>query len=255
MAGPGVYIHRAAAADAGLPADAAALHAWVGSVLASERSTELKHDGRSRLARVDHDTGAWVVKRVDQPQPVLATYHAVRMTPAWREHRAAERLHAAGVRIVRPVALVHHRRGQTTIMPFVEAHALQHQIESLADADARLRIAVAVGRAAGRITAAGLINRDHKPMNLLIDPACREQGEDPVLIDVLLRRRSDRRVAQMFNTLIRAALRTGNVSVRERMACLRAAIAQDPTLSPGGRAAALARRIAAVYIPADQWPT
>ncbi|MFA7236344.1 MAG: hypothetical protein WC058_05725 [Phycisphaeraceae bacterium] len=212
---------------------------------------ELKRDKQGVVTLHVIDGQRWVVKRESRWPMVMRLRHLLRCSSAWRQWRGAERLRNIGVRINEPVALVHEGRGkQALVLPFVDGVNLHEWLAKPPPevaAEARLRVAWAIGSQMGRITGAGWINRDHKPTNLMIDAACEQRGEQPVLIDLAgIRRRGQFIVPagalEMFHVMMRAARRAGPVSLREQLTLLRAAMAEDPTL--GRNAAAVARTIA-----------
>jgi tRNA A-37 threonylcarbamoyl transferase component Bud32 len=215
---------------------------------------ELKRDKQGVVTLHVIDGRRWVVKRETRSGMAMRLRHLLRCSAAWRQWRGAERLRNIGVRINEPVALVHEGGGtQTLVLPFVDGVNLHEWLAKPPPevaAEARLRVARAIGSQMGRVTGAGWINRDHKPTNLMIDPACEQRGEQPVLIDLAGIRRRPRRgqfigpakALEMFHVMMRAAKRAGPVSLREQLTLLHAAMAEDPTL--GRNAAGAARTIA-----------
>jgi tRNA A-37 threonylcarbamoyl transferase component Bud32 len=121
------------------------------------------------------------------------------------------------------------RGRQMLIMPFIEGPTLQQFIGEVDDRAARLRVAEAVGRQLCHMLYAGLVNRDHKTSNLIVDEACRLRGEQPVLIDPAgLRRATPERVARMFARLLETAIKAGPISKREMLSVLRSAFPGRP---------------------------
>lgn len=224
------------------------LAAMVRAVADGNAETErtFKQDRRSTVRLVRHGDDRCVVKTYHLSRVVSMMYGLLGMNTAQRERRAAERLHAIGIRTLLPVLVP---GSETLLYPYVEAPTLQDAIGQIEDADTRLRVACATGGQLGRLTAAGYINRDHKPTNLLVDAACREQNQQPVLIDPLgLRqrpagKRGRNRTLEMCHIMLRASARAGAVSTREKVAFLRSAIAADPSLADGRSAATVAREI------------
>ena len=254
-----------------------ALAALLHAVATGEASVEhtYKEDRRSRVQCRRYEGRSWVVKTYRGSPLRMWCKHRMRQSTAWREWTAAKWLRAAGIRVIQPIALVHRgppwRCEQALLMPHVEAPNLaqylrnappeewhgaggwhgQAESAELARADPavahpnplihhrrqRALVAAALGRQIGRLTAAGLINRDHKASNLLIDARCLA-GEQPILIDPAgLRRRpwwggqGGRRVWRMLALLRKTAREAGPVSPREQLRCLRAALQADPTLA------------------------
>ena len=208
-----------------------------------------KDDRRSRVWLVSYEGRAWVVKgyRVAGWQTWL--YHRVRRTPGWREWMGARRLAIAGCRVNEPLALV-HRRGvlgcrQWLVFPYVEGHSLYHWLGGGDGEDCggrraygvRRRVAGAVGRLIGQMIVAGVINRDLKPSNLIIDMTCERDGEMPVMIDLagLRRRCGEGSVYQMLARFYKSMKEPGGVTDREALVCLRAVLAKDSTLAQGHR--------------------
>lgn len=172
----------------------------------------------------------WITKTYHLPPAKGFALSLVRASPAWRELRAFARLRRAGLRLPEPIALVGDGRAgrQWLVMPCVNAPALDEVIaDPKLEPATRRRIARAVGEQVGRLLRAGLVNRDHKASNLLIDTRCRDLGEPPILIDPLGVRRRDPirvgRVHRMFARLLETAVKAGGVSKREVAIVLRAA--------------------------------
>lgn len=203
-----------------------------------------KDDERSRVDRVCHDGERYIVKHYRMSSGKTWLYHCCRLTPAWREHHAARRLAALGFRVAHP-CVVAHRGGplaarQVLVNQYIEGPMLDQLIREQPTTDpAELeRLAAAAGGQIGRLTAAGLINRDHKPTNLIVDAACRTEGAEPVLIDLVgLRGRRAGRLERMLVNFLRAVYKSGGFSDAQWQACWSAAIAADPSL--GSDAASL----------------
>ena len=194
-----------------------------------------KDDRRSRVVRVTIDGRAWVVKQYRGPVWKRWLEQLLRRTPAWREWRYGEKLRVSGVRAIQPLALVHTRTGQALITPFIDAPSLHHWLKQSPAAGSRLALARVIGEQIGRIIAAGLINRDHKASNLLIDAACERGDAEPILIDParLKRRRGDATVWLMIARLWRSARLAGPCSSRECLAVVRHVLRTNPTLLAG----------------------
>lgn len=221
----------------------------------------LKQDRRSTVRLVDDpadhpaDRGGeggsprqWVVKTYHLHAVRRAAAARLRQSPAWREFRAFGRLREAGLRVPPCVALVGRPDGdEALVMPYIDAEDLEAFIAGSDDPLARARVARAVGAQAGALLRAGLVNRDHKVSNLLIDASCRESGEPPIIIDPLGLRRRDPvrrgRVDRMWARLLETAVKAGPVSKREIVAAWRAG-------HPGagrGELVRQRRRIASAY--------
>ncbi len=205
-----------------------------------------KDDSRSRVCVVQGHGRAWVVKRYRLPRWKTWAYHVFRLTPAWREWLGSHRLALAGCCVSRPLALVHQRghrsTGQTLILSLAPGQSLYHVLadskpptnRSNADRRLRRRIAQAIGQQIGKMTAAGIINRDLKPSNWVIDSAGGDAGDpQAVMIDPagLRRRRGDQQVYAMLAGFLCATQEPGGVTLREAVACLKAVLQADPSIA------------------------
>jgi tRNA A-37 threonylcarbamoyl transferase component Bud32 len=207
----------------------------------------LKHDERSRVELVDAGGRQWVCKRLFMGALLGRLYHRLRCSPAWREWKGARRLRVLGRRVNSPAVLVHDGRkggrAQMLVLPYVEGRTLDAWIGDAPPAAQRPprvqrahhELAATVGRQIGRLVAAGVVNRDHKPTNLVIDDACLAGEAEPVIIDPagVRRRRNDEQVFRMLAVLMRSAQRVGQITPREALRCLRAVLANDPSLGKG----------------------
>lgn len=207
----------------------------------------LKSDRRSQVHRFDAADRRWVAKRYRVREPVARLYRRLRVSPPWREWKGAARLRRIGVRAVEPLMVIDDDQkpgaSGVIVLPYTEGQTLHDLILDTANRTTeeaprvqRERIARSLGRQLGRITAAGWVNRDHKPGNLIVDARCRE-GDEPVVIDPCgLRRRSARYVDRMLATLVATIIRIDRLETREALACLNAMCQADPTLAPDRRA-------------------
>lgn len=206
-----------------------------------------KADRRSIVQRFTYGGRRWVVKEYRGGSLKRWVYHQARRSTAWREWAAANRLDRIGIRTVRPLALL-HRGGpwgctQTLLLPHVQGVTLQQYLRddtppdrwSEEDRRRRRRVAETVGRQVGLLIAAGIVNRDHKTGNLLIDDRCIHEAAQPVLIDPagLRRRRNDPHVWRMLARLLSTATEAGPVTPRECLVCLREALRTDSALAAG----------------------
>ena len=98
------------------------------------------------------------------------------------------------------------------------------------------------------MTAKGLVIRDHKPGNLVVDEACHLGEQTPVIIDqsAVRRRRGDHQVYHMLGTLLRTIGRVGPVTARQGLACLKAMRASDSSFAPDVSLSVVARRVLAL---------
>ncbi|MCC6579305.1 MAG: hypothetical protein IT440_02605 [Phycisphaeraceae bacterium] len=223
------------------PMDLQALTRLLGD--AGCRQRVLKQDGRNQVTLYAVEGRPWVVKQEIRETWRMALYHRLHCSQAWRQWRGARRLDQAGIRINRPAALVHRGRGvQWLVLPFVPWMTLRDwALKTKSDDPRRRCVAQSVGDQAGRITAAGWINRDHKATNLMIHPGCEKQREQPEMIDLagIRRRSSHRKVRRMFDVLLRTCRADGLFSGAECGLMLEAAIHADASLAPILRANAL----------------
>ena len=195
----------------------------------------LKSGATSRvwLHRLEGQAGrGWVVKRYGVTGVMLWVYRLMRCSRGWREWRGARRLAQAGVRCSMPLALVCDGGGEALILPYIEGLDLARW-HAAADELQRRRVAVRIGEQIGRMTAAGIINRDHKAANLIVDAACAAGDAPPVIIDPagLRRRRSDRQIYRMLALLYETASRLRPVPPRIAFRCLEEALRADPSIA------------------------
>lgn len=206
----------------------------------------LKSDRRSQVHRFDAAERTWVAKRYRMNAAVARLYRCLKVTPEWREWRGAIHLRKIGVRVAEPFMIIHDneqpKAGGLIVLPYTPGRTLHELIIEQTEHDPEIRrtqrqqIARTLGRQMGRITAAGWVNRDHKPGNLIVDQRC-GAGEEPVIIDPCgLRRRSARYVDRMLATLVATVIRIDRLDTREALICLNAMCRTDPTLAPARRA-------------------
>ncbi|MEE9212636.1 MAG: hypothetical protein V3U29_08285 [Phycisphaeraceae bacterium] len=245
--------------------DRAALVPFLERLLTAESTPiqTLKDDpNRSVVRHVAVDGRHYVIKRYRVPRWKTWLLYRLRQSPTWREWYGALRLVRAHRRVSAPLAIVHQpargREAQVLILPYIEGRALERMIQDGAAnhpwresyRHKRLDLARIVGTQIGRLLTAGIVNRDHKLSNLIMDRACQEHGDEPVIIDPLglRRRRSDRQVYRMLVMLLRTSERAGPVTTRECMTCLKAVLKTDPSLArhEPRRLRAVARHILAM---------
>lgn len=215
-------------------------------LLAASRSPAaavLKRDDRSEVVRVEHGGRAWVVKRYRLPRVKQIIQQVFGQSPAWREVRGAAMLARHGIAVGVPVALARlsRGRGEALVLQWVSGITLGEALGRDLPHEWRWKLAAALGRQAGRITAGGLVNRDHKPANIIVNPDADplHSGGEPVMIDPLgIRRRkrgSDEAIWRMLELLGRCLRETGRVAPREVVTFIRAMLEADPSLAVGQR--------------------
>ncbi len=235
------------ARDTGLAGSQERISEAIASLIQSRNAVQtiFKDDDRSRVWVSSHADRRWVVKRYRAPAWKTRLYHLFRRTPAWQEWCGTRRLAHAGVRVSMPLALVHESGlsncVQTLILPYVEGESLYHWLVDSSDSRlevptcrARQIVARMIGRQIGAMTTAGIINRDLKPSNLIIDSPC-EQGEtQPCMIDPAgLRRRrpGEAHVCRMLTNFLQATQEPGGVTTREGLICLKELLDADPSIA------------------------
>lgn len=210
-----------------------------------------KDDARSLVLWFERSGRRWLIKRYRGKPLRMWIGHLLGRSVAWRECAASIQLAADGLRVSEPVALMHAggpmRCTQTLVMPYVEGTSLYHVIhgapplDQLTPAERRRRrqIAQSVGHQIGLLTAAGWINRDHKPSNLIIDDAAHGPDRQPLLIDPagISRRRNEQQICRMIANLNDCAHLAGLFTNREALACLRQVLRTDRSISIGMREA------------------
>lgn len=195
---------------------------WLGEVAACafDQSQPLKVDRKSQVYRVDACERQWVIKRYVRPAWRNGLEHWLRRSRAWREWQAGRLLTQHHIRCNPALLLIHPGRrdpgAQYLVFQYqpgltldhlldhdwlctrsnrpgeVNAQEVEQAIKAARDVgidlplslQARKTIAAAIGSQLGRMGRLGLINRDPKPGNLLIDRVVIGEGEEPVLLDV-----------------------------------------------------------------------
>jgi hypothetical protein len=143
----------------------------------AERAEWLKQDERSTVLAGDSAAGPVVVKSllVDRPKDLLS--RALGVTRLMRQWRGAEVLALRGFVVARPLVLWRGRddAGRVVESLAMERHAGKTVLRHLADGDLSAEMEAAVARRIGedvaRLARLGLVNRDHKPSNLLLHPS------------------------------------------------------------------------------------
>ena len=250
---------------AGLPAEPTRL-AELLTILATgqQKVTEaLKDDHRSQVQRIELAGGLYVWK-LFSGSPLrrwtCRVRHWFRLSPAWVQWRGAAKLAQAGVRTAEPLALIQSRRlgpgSYGLLMPSIKgpnAHwylkqGIQIDESNGLTAPRTTLLAQSIGRQIGQMTAQGLVNRDHKPGNLLVDEVCHRGEQTPVIIDqsAIRRRCGDHQVYRMLGTLLRTAGRVEPVPAKQGLACLKAMRASDPSFGSDVSLSEVARRVLAL---------
>ena len=244
------------------PTNAADLHDLIDfAVQPANWHDKLKDDARSTVVRLDFAGQTWVVKQTHAPPGrrwLHRLYSIFHLSPASREIGGAALLTDAGLRVNVPRAQIFlGDRSELLLFPFIPGPTLDRFLAGAPSVNQwtmqyrrqRLQLAAAIGNQIGRIAATGLTNRDHKPTNLIIDPVCRHDGAEPLIIDTsaIRQRTRDLHVLNMIAVMWRSAARVGPTTSRERFACVKAAVEADPSLmkkrgDTRRRARAVARR-------------
>lgn len=219
---------------------------------ASSPAQVYKDDARSRVVRVVVEGQAWIVKSHRRPPWQMRVYRRLRITPGWKEWKSARRLTGTGVRFNAPAAIVWTGPTEYLVSLYVEGEPLYGRLywsAPLAGLPAEARrdrrsLARSIGMQIGALTAAGLINRDHKPSNLIVDAAC-DSGDQPVLIDLpgVRPMRSKEQVTRMIVNLYISTEATWNIALSECVACLNGVIAADPRIAEGNTISAKRRAL------------
>ncbi len=245
------WVNVGVASTCGLITDRVELQSLLNDVMDTYNAggaKEYKSDARSTVRVVTAGERYWVVKRYHMFPLKAGVYHFFGLTPAWREWRGGLQLAKIGMRCNPAIALIHRdytpQCRQTLVFPMVDGldlarHNVTYGDPATWDKDViaeRLRIARGVGRQTGKLARAGMINRDHKAYNLIVDKKARTEGAGPVVIDPcgLRRFRFGTRGETQLSKLLRLLLRTtmeaapeinkeeGVVTLRERATFLKA---------------------------------
>lgn len=171
-----VWVRRIAAGVAAEP-----IRAAIASPGVLDRAHVLKREGRSGVWRLTLAGRDVVLKaQVDRggPARVWGLLDAIRgasgRTRLDRHWRGAERLLAAGIPTAAPLALLRARLGgQAATLLVTDAVDGDDLLNALPAADRahQTALAQAAGALVARLWMTGILNRDHKPSNLLV--ACR----------------------------------------------------------------------------------
>jgi hypothetical protein len=137
-------------------------------------ATVLKHDERSTVLTGESSAGPVVVKSLllDRPKDVLSRMFSV--TRFVRQWGGAELLARHGFAVATPLALWRGRDEQGRLVESLAMERLSGKtvLRHLADRDLprdeQFALARELGSQAARLALAGLVNRDHKPSNLIV---------------------------------------------------------------------------------------
>lgn len=201
----------------------------------------IKQADKSRVMYHQSKRGKWVVKQYKLEALKHKVYEIGKRTPAWREWRGAHTLQKLGVRVLSPLALVDHPKGydtgwsQTLVLPFVEGPTLADAIaepDTLMKGVNRSKLAHAIGQQLGRMTRGGIINRDHKARNLMLDTQCLQTSCAPLVIDPAGLRRSvtRRKLSYMLGLLRMTCREHGVVRRTEEMRVINGFLNENNTL-------------------------
>lgn len=193
----------------------------------------LKRDQREWVIAGDTPSGAVVVKSMVLDRPLDALKRWLGITRLMRQWRGAEILGRHGFVVARPLALW---RGRDERGRLVESLAmerlpgktvLRHLHDRDLAPDDESAVARQIGKDIARLARLGLVNRDHKPSNLLVQPVAGARGSVVAIIDTVAIRRSRPRAAlvHMLFELIVEPIGCGiSVPLRLRLWVLRAAV-------------------------------
>ncbi len=207
-----------------------------------------KQEAGGSVWRMEMQGRPWVVKSL--PGGVkTAAYELFRLSEGRRLWRGSAKLGKSGVRCIRPVLLAGRGicsvGGQWLVMPFQSGTTLADRLAGAGASDTwsprfrqvRLAIARRLGDQAGRLVAAGIVNRDHKPSNLILTDEPGDAIPAPVMIDLdgLRIKRSRGQVLRMLSVLYRASLRVGEVTDDEAIAFAEAFVEASPSVGRAER--------------------
>lgn len=178
-----------------------------------------KHDGRSRVWRIDAPDGrSYVIKRFEHSPLRQRLALSLGLHPGQRELRMAHRLESADIPVAPIITTGQEPQGLgfqfwlATPHLGISLHNIFNQ-GHLTDPDRRVRVLDAVGQLTGTLIRQRWFNRDHKASNIVIDD--RDQAR---LIDVgavrRLRRRlsASRMLANLSQTLTQAGATPGDIA-------------------------------------------
>lgn len=187
------------------------------------RAEVLKQDERSSVLAGESPAGPVVVKSLLLDRRADALKRAVGGTRLLRQWRGAEMLARYGFAVARPLVLWRGRDERGRVVESLAMERLHGRtiIELMADHDLPRNGAFALARALGEQTARlamlGLVNRDHKPSNLLVvlsepeaqardhEPLARAGGDSGASASLARASGSDVRIAILDTVAIRRA--------------------------------------------------
>lgn len=203
----------------------------------------IKQADKSRVMYHQSKRGKWVVKQYKLEALKHKVYEISKRTPAWREWRGAQTLEKLGVRVLAPLALVDHPTGysggwsQTLVLPFVEGPTLADAIaepDTLMKGVNRSKLAYSIGEQLGRMTKGGIINRDHKARNLMLDTQSLQTACPPLVIDPAGLRRSvtRRKLSYMLGLLRMTCREHGVVRRTDQLRVINGFLKENTALQP-----------------------
>lgn len=208
--------------------------------LAREQGETIKNDRRTHVRRVNASGRWWVVKVYSLPPMKHLFHRAFRTTPAWREWRGAERLRRAEMRCNPPLCLIEGETvgtgAQALIFPWVDGVTVARLVTMATPPNPRSERARrfdrlqarSLGAQMGTLFRAGILNRDGKVSNLVMDEECRRSGGalPPVIIDpsAIRRWRTRSQMHRALAVMWADARLVGRVPLREAVEFSRAVL-------------------------------
>lgn len=208
-------------------AAACSARAWL------DQATVLKQDMKAWVLSGESSVGPVVVKSMLLDQPADLLKRALGVTRLMRQWRGGELLARHGFAVARSLALWRGRDAQGRLVESLamERHSGKTVLQYLAERDlpsvAEFALARALGSQAARLARAGLVNRDHKPSNLLVQPGDGNQGTVVVVLDTVAIRRARPRAAlvhMLFELIVEPVGCRVKAPLGLRLALVRAAV-------------------------------
>lgn len=199
-----------------------------------ERAAVLKREERAWVLAGDSPAGPVVVKSMTQGRMKGFLGRLFGQTRLMRQWRGAQLLRKHGFVVAMPIVLWQERDARRGIIESLAMPRLRGVtvLDALAEGSAgskAMEIARAAGAMVGRLARLGLLNRDHKPSNLLVLDGDRPGETPPIaILDTVGIRRCDRDEAleRMLFSLIVEPIGCGiRVPIALRVTAVRAALA------------------------------